>query len=59
MNSHRKETAFFNSHRKRPNLPHNGNLVRGKIPKGAVPLETEPGDVILALGNVWHGAYPN
>jgi len=29
------------------------------IPETAVTLETEPGDVILALGNIWHGANKN
>ena len=50
---------YTHKNRKRPNLAHHGNLRRGVIPQGAVPLETEPGDVILALGNVWHGAYAN
>ena len=50
---------YTHKNRKRPNLAHHGNLKRGVIPQGAVALETEPGDVILALGNVWHGAYAN
>jgi len=50
---------YTHKNRKRPNLPHHGNLRRGIIPKEAIALDTEPGDVILALGNVWHGAYPN
>lgn len=50
---------YTHKNRKRPNLPHHGNLVRGRIPKGAISIDTEPGDVILALGNVWHGAYNN
>ena len=29
------------------------------IPESAITLETEPGDIILALGNIWHGAYQN
>lgn len=50
---------YTHKNRKRPNLPHHGNLKRGVIPPGAVAIDSEPGDVILALGNVWHGAYAN
>jgi diketogulonate reductase-like aldo/keto reductase/ectoine hydroxylase-related dioxygenase (phytanoyl-CoA dioxygenase family) len=50
---------YTHKNRKRPNLPHHGDLRRGIIPKEAIALDTEPGDVILALGNVWHGAYAN
>jgi diketogulonate reductase-like aldo/keto reductase len=49
------------SHKKqlRVNLPWQGNLPSGKIPEGAFKAIVPKGSVIIAVGHIWHGTFPN
>jgi hypothetical protein len=49
------------SHKKqqRVTLPWQGGMVPGNIPDGAVKVICPEGSVVIAVGHIWHGTYPN
>jgi diketogulonate reductase-like aldo/keto reductase len=49
------------SHKKqqRVNLPWHGNLAPGIVPEGALKAVCPEGSVIIAVGHIWHGSFPN
>jgi len=50
---------YSHQNRQRVNLISQGNLKFGEIPNNAYCINANKGDVIITLGNIWHGAYPN
>ncbi len=49
------------SHKKqqRVTLPWQGGLEPGRIPEGAVKIICPEGSVVIAVGHIWHGSFPN
>lgn len=45
--------------RQRIHFTSQNKVKTGVVPSNAIPVEAEKGDVIIALGNLWHGALVN
>jgi diketogulonate reductase-like aldo/keto reductase len=50
---------YSHKQRMRCNLFSEGNMEFGKVPDNAFEINASAGDVIIAIGNIWHGAFIN